>query len=401
MFAALKRVARPITRAILRFWPWHRRPQKGQFPPTRHPHSDLWTIFGSGGYTGFAPRRPGAGFAVLQPHGIPLHTGLPPATDLEGAVRKVRRAAVADTFEVLGLDYMPASLWHCVDRSEDVGDGIRTYLTALGLRTDKIREKRKAEIDRANDVLGLIVEIQGSFELLPLSVAHRLADELFSGDFKAVRRAAKAAACASRIRATGQSWRESVQLPVPKSLADRIQQVLTDPFSLEEEALVELDAEWRTLVRLLLAYEHAQLAAQAVRGESSATGAPELLSQFDALDAALRTDDFSLGGSDPIVKELDELGRRLARLIPNRNESWSGEPDHPLQSPPSELEAAASLLSLNADRSLSRRAILDAYRAYLRAHQLDLGSQEFGELERLGGAAQSAMRARDFLLASL
>jgi hypothetical protein len=403
MFAFFKQIWRSVAATFWRLWPGHSRGDGGHAAHFRHAshRSDLWSIFRGDDSIGFAPHRPVVGVAPPRPRTIPLQSVTPPTSDLEGAVRKVRRAAVADLFDVLGLDYMPSSLWHCVDRSEDIGDGMRTYFTALGLRTDKIRAKRKAEIARANDVLGLIVEIQGSFELLPLSVADRLADELFSGDFEVVRRAAKAAACASRIRATGHSWRETVRLPVSTSLADRVRQVLTDPFSLEEEALVELEMEWRMLVRLLLAYDHAQVAAENVRTGPASTEAIGLLTRFDSLERKLRAEDFLLSGSDQLVRELEGLGRRLSRFVPNGSAISLGENDGAVRAASSELEAAVLLLHLKPNQPLNRRAILNAYRAYLRANHPDLGSQGYGDFEHRSRGAHTAMRARDFLLARL
>jgi len=339
-----------------------------------------------------------------------------PTTRLQAGVRRLRRAAIADLFDNLGLKFLPSSVWHYTDNAHDLGDGLRTFFTAVGVRTDKLREKRKAEVARANEILSLLVDIQGSFDRLSPSVVEAVADRLFSGDYNAVRSAARVAAWAGRIAISSESWPAASRLPLFDVFIERAQMALADPLSVPAETLAELDGEWQQVMRLLLAYDEAMAERRVLDAELSsetinaaAQTRAVWLAEFEEVETRLKQRDQTATDAAEDIAELQSILRRLTE-----GRHWDDSPparsrQSPSQTPDAEnskgerteRRAALDLLGLSSSSALAKRQVLQAYGRFLKANHPDLGPQEPEEIERRRHLAGQAVRARDLLLAGL
>ena len=131
--------------------------------------------------------------AVARPLGSPSRARRddPASANTLARIKRMRRRAVVDMFDQVGLEPFPGQLWRFVDAERDPYHGVTTFLQAIGIDPEGIRRRDAAEIERANTVLDLLFSIDHVFDRVDPEVAVALEARLCSGDYRAVRLAAQ------------------------------------------------------------------------------------------------------------------------------------------------------------------------------------------------------------------
>lgn len=130
----------------------------------------------------------------------------PAAASTLARIKRMRRRAVVDMFDQVGLEPFPGQLWRFVDAERDPYHGVTTFLQAIGIDPDRIRHRDPAEIERANTVLDLLFAIDHVFDRVEPEVAVALEARLCSGDYGAVRLAAQVIETFEKIARIESRW---------------------------------------------------------------------------------------------------------------------------------------------------------------------------------------------------
>lgn len=129
-------------------------------------------------------------------------------------IKRMRRRAVVDMFDQVGLEPFPGQLWRFVDAERDPYHGVTTFLQAIGIDPDRVRRRDAAEIERANTVLDLLFSIDHVFDRVDPEVAVALEARLCSGDYRAVRLAAQVIETFEKIARIEARWPPDHRLAV-------------------------------------------------------------------------------------------------------------------------------------------------------------------------------------------
>jgi signal transduction histidine kinase len=116
----------------------------------------------------------------------------------------LRRAAVVQIFELAGLSVVPGQFWQFLGRNPAPADAVIEFLVALGLDVDLLRRGDIDEVERANDVLDVLVEVDGAFSRLSDSARADVQSALFCGEYDHVREIAQVVKTYSTILELGE-----------------------------------------------------------------------------------------------------------------------------------------------------------------------------------------------------
>ncbi len=151
--------------------------------------------------------------------------------DLQARIGRMRRAAVMDMFDQVGLAPFPGQLWRFVDADRDPGAGVSNFLRAIGIDPALITARDADEIERANEVLELLFSIDHVFDRIAPELAVALEARLCSGDYATVRLAAKVVKTFETIARMESRWPPEVRLGVLDAFVETVRAGLANPLA--------------------------------------------------------------------------------------------------------------------------------------------------------------------------
>lgn len=206
--------------------------------------------------------------AVARPTGIATrHRRTDPASAQTLArIKRMRRRAVVDMFDQVGLEPFPGQLWRFVDAERDPYHGVTNFLQAIGIDPELIRRRDRTEIDRANTVLDLLFSIDHVFDRVDPDVAVALEARLCSGDYRAVRLAAQVIETFEKIARIDARWPADHRLAVLDAFIQDMRAGAANPLAVPAEIAANAERIADGLNQHMLAFdaawaEHHRLAA--------------------------------------------------------------------------------------------------------------------------------------------
>ena len=207
--------------------------------------------------------------AVARPLGAstrPRRDGAVAASTM-ARIKRMRRRAVVDMFDQVGLAPFPGQLWRFVDAERDPYHGATAFLQAIGINPDQVRRRNAAEIERANTVLDLLFSIDHVFDRVDPDVAVALEVRLCSGDYRAVRLAAQVIETFEKIARIDARWPPDHRLAVLDGFIRSMRVGAANPLAVPPEIAANAGRIADHLNQHMLAFdaawtEHRRLSAQ-------------------------------------------------------------------------------------------------------------------------------------------
>lgn len=181
----------------------------------------------------------------------------PAAVNTLARIKRMRRRAVVDMFDQVGLEPFPGQLWRFVDAERDPYLGVTAFLQAIGIDPDRVRRRDKAEIERANTVLDLLFSIDHVFDRVEPEVAVALEARLCSGDYQAVRLAAQVIGTFEKIARLEARWPPGHRLAVLDAFIRDMRAGAANPLAVPTEIAVNSERIADGLNQHMLAFDTA------------------------------------------------------------------------------------------------------------------------------------------------
>lgn len=206
--------------------------------------------------------------AVARPFRAParVRRGDLVAANTLARIKRMRRRAVVDMFDQVGLEPFPGQLWRFVDAERDPYHGVTSFLQAIGIDPEGIRRRDPGEIERANTVLDLLFSIDHVFDRVDPEVAVALEARLCSGDYRAVRLAAQVIETFEKIARIDARWPPDHRLAVLDAFIADMRAGAANPLAVPAEIAANAERIADELNQHMLAFdagwaEHRRLAA--------------------------------------------------------------------------------------------------------------------------------------------
>lgn len=350
----------------------------------------------------------------------------PTGTPLDLKVRRLRRAAVLDIFDQLGLEVLPGQVWAFTDEADDIGNGLSAFFAQIGVDAEALRARDSAALDRANTTLDLLAEVGDAFQHLADEVKARIQSRLSSGDHELVRQTARTVAIFQRIYRQGLIWSDERRIGLFNAFLESVAEALDDPLSMAPDDVETAAALSDALQGLMNRFD----AVQARYGEvhdalidawpTAWDAAPEsalfderaslFVSLVDILKATRDTDvdavSESLDTLDGIVGDLASLLAEAQRAGRDGDSGGHGPSGAKWDSGPGrrggvggkpreDRNWALEILGLAGDPT--EEMVTKAFRAYQRRHHPDMGEQNDEERARRSELSKLGSRAREIL----
>lgn len=321
-------LGRLILGLIAAAWAWLRRRPAPAASPTAPPRRPI-----SGWLFGGHSERPIRATvtnddAPMRPR--PAATPLPPIDSgaaIGSGIRAMRRAAVIDMFDQVGLELVPGQLWRFVEDGVDVGQAVTDFLTQLGLDALAVRRGDRAELARANDVLELLVRGSDAFTRLSPEAVARIEKAIFSGDYDRVRGAVEIVSIYESIVRLGDRWSADARFVIFEEFLGTVAGELADPLAATLDDARTAEAVADRMAGLMDRLDHGRqlhaLWRDTLRNldRGSWEGWPEAdeirrgVVQFENLAESLRTRLFDLDEVAELIAKLEEINTFLERTI--------------------------------------------------------------------------------------
>ncbi len=306
------------------------------------------------------------------------------SADTLARIKRMRRRAVVDMFDQVGLEPFPGQLWRFVDAERDPYHGVTTFLLAIGIDPEGIRLRDAAEIERANTVLDLLFSIDHVFDRVAPDIAAQLEAHLCSGDYATVERAAQLIQTFEKIARIDQRWPAGERLALLDAFIGDARAGLADPLAVPPALAAHAARVADELVRQMVALDVARAEQARLRGElarhwpmvwnAAAEGRLRLamIAQADRAvatllgEAALRHEDVEalLGAIAGANHALQELADRIAR-------AGRGEAAAPARASLSDFDHALAFFGFAADARPDRDALRQRFRELARTMHPD------------------------------
>jgi hypothetical protein len=256
----------------------------------------------------------------------------PPGTLLEANLRQLRRAAVLDTFDHLGLAVAPGQVWTCVDQASSLTEGLEEFFERTGCDIARVRANDAAERDRTNELLELLVDVATAFERLSHDAKTRINRKIYSGQFAEVRQAARIVSIFERIRQLGAATPEEGRLAAVTAFLLERAGSLADPLGASLEQAEAAEAAADQLRRIVSDFDAARLRRAALEEQLSrpapagaADQAGPMLEHFDDVCGRLRAPPAAdIQTASAAVAELGDICGRLEALLAPPRRSRGG-----------------------------------------------------------------------------
>lgn len=246
----------------------------------------------------------------------------------DARIRRMRRRAVVDMFDQVGLEPFPGQLWRFVDAERDPMIGVVRFLDAIGVDPDRVRARDRAEVERANTVLDLLFAIDHVFDRVAPPVAVALEARLCSGDYGAVERAAQIVQTFEKIVRIEARWPQGQRLAVLDAFIEDMRAGAADPLSVPPQAADNAERIANLMNAHMLAFDEAWAAHTALTARLEArwpppwNSAPQAQRRAEALAAAagarhelLTNATLSRAGVDAVLARIASADAMLGALM--------------------------------------------------------------------------------------
>ena len=314
-------------------------------------------------------------------------------------LQRMRRRAVIDMFDQVGLGPFPGQLWRFVDVERDPYVGVASFFEAIGIDIDRLKQRDPCEIDRANTVLELLFSIDHVFDRVAPDIAAQLEAHLCSGDYATVERAAQLIQTFEKIGRIDQRWPSGRRLALLDAFIGDARAGLADPLAVPPALAANVARVADELVRQMVVLdvglaEQARLRDELSRHWPMVWNVAEegrlrlaMTAQADRAaatllgDATLRHEEVEalLGAIAGANRALQELADRIARAERGEAAPRGG-------ASLSDFDHALAFFGFAADARPDREAIRRRFRELARAMHPDVARPA-------GGAAGDAARA--------
>lgn len=327
-----------------------------------------------------APPDAGAYAFERVPAGPPFHEVNHPV------LRSLRRRALGELFDWLGLDFVPGQLLERSDHGDDPIAAFTTFLRSVGCDPERVRRRDPAELARLRDAVDLLMAFDSLTARLEPAQRDALQLLLLDGDIGRLRMAAERLFALSGLLAAHEALDASVPLAAYEALAARAKAMLGRLLALTdaEVAGIETEAErWRHLARrraLLAQRIAAALAAldRAPQNPARAQRRNGLAERQHAIGSALSLDPgLTPAEAAALLDELDGLLAALQDLL--REAEAEAEAAERFRSEAatdrlyrSDEEAALAFFGLARDARPDGATLRAAWRRYMKDHHPDL-----------------------------
>lgn len=364
-------------------WGWFRRARARPASGIRFGWRGL---FGRASADRVGPAPIAARDAVVRPEPArPHHNPRAPAAPATLIrLQRMRRRAVIDMFDQVGLGPFPGQLWRFVDAERDPYAGIARFFDAIGIEIDRVKRREPGEIERANIVLELLFSIDHVFDRVAPDIAAQLEAHLCSGDYATVERAAQLIQTFEKIARIDQRWPAGERLALLDAFIGDARAGLADPLAVPPALAAHAARVADELVRQMVALDVARAEQARLRGElarhwpmvwnAAAEGRLRLamIAQADRAvatllgEAALRHEDVEalLGAIAGANHALQELADRIAR-------AGRGEAAAPARASLSDFDHALAFFGFAADARPDRDALRQRFRELARTMHPD------------------------------
>lgn len=173
-------------------------------------------------------------------------------------VKRMRRRAVIDMFDQVGLGPFPGQLWRFIDAEPDPFAGVMLFLEAVGVDAAAVRRRDAGEIERANTVLELLFSIDHVFDRVAPEVAAGLEARLCSGDYAAVHRAAEVIQTFEAIARLAARWPAEGRLAVLDHFLREMRAGAADPLAVPPHQAVHAARAARELSEHMVQFDSAR-----------------------------------------------------------------------------------------------------------------------------------------------
>ena len=254
----------------------------------------------------------------------------PPAAAILPRIQKMRRAAVVDIFDQLSLDIVPGQIWRFIGDQGPIDVGITEFFTKVGVDAEKLRRRNVRERARANDVLELLVRIDGAFGRVGARARQAIEAAIFSGDYDRVRRSAEIVAIYEAILRLAERWEKDDLIRGFRQFLGQIQDEIDDPLSstLEDaeqaQSVAEAMNDYMMSIALQLdRYAHLRAtifgpAAPNWRDWPEGADIAREMAVFEEVVTQLRTRDLAPDDVDAMIGELTAIIDKLEAVIASR-----------------------------------------------------------------------------------
>ena len=304
------------------------------------------------------------------------------------ALRRLRRRALNEIFEWLGLDYVPGELLERSDHSLDAVEALVTFLRGIGCDPEAVRRRDPAELERLNEAVDLLMAFGPLTRALDPAPRERLQRLIYSGDFQRLRDAATDLTTLVAILAAYETRREERHLAAYDSFIAGIRKSLNRLPDIPAGEAKEARARSERLVGLLRLYDTIARRAETViaalrRGAARASG--DLAQRRDAaitryeaivvrlglegglseaeLASLLRDLESSLSELRTVLRALEAEAEAASDFDPRAETAKVYR---------SESEAALAFFGFPAGAKPDSTAIRSAWRAFMKANHPDL-----------------------------
>lgn len=217
-------------------------------------------LFGRASDERLAPPSIKASDAVVRPAEATgrraLHRRNP--AEIEAKLRQMRRRAVVDMFDQVGIGPFPGQLWRFVDAENDPYAGVMAFLGAIGVDPHRLRARDPDEVERTNRVLELLFSIDHVFDRVTPEVAAALEACLCSGDYAAVERAATVIQIFEKIARIEARWPVHQRLALLDAFINDARAGIADPLAVPASAAEQAGRIADELVRQMVALDSAR-----------------------------------------------------------------------------------------------------------------------------------------------
>lgn len=188
--------------------------------------------------------RPAAGPAPAPPHAGRAERWLdrtPRAASgrVDPVVRELRRRAVVDLFDWLGIGWVPGQVLRILDRTGDPGLAVKTFVEAVGLDQLKVRRREPEELARLERVVDLLIALDTLRAYLDRPVLERLEDSLFEGNYDEIERAIRVLEPLAAVAAGRERSRRLRPVRTIATFYEEVEACWRDPLTITAEEAEE------------------------------------------------------------------------------------------------------------------------------------------------------------------
>lgn len=296
----------------------------------------------------------------------------------------LRRRAVNELFDWLGLTVIPRQVWPILARTGDPGETIMLFARSLGCDPDRLRRRDTDEIERLQGAIDLLIVLNDLAPAFDLEQRRELEVILFSGDYDTVTRYGRILFSLQSILHGFDRTKDLPLFAAYQSFKDEVTLYKHRPLELTPDDLEQALYLSDRFERSLLSYTNLNVEIEAQIDAALSSWPPDaddldnrLLHGITARSSEikmtlLRNNTLTIDEIEALVEECNTILNNIIELIHRVSGSFtSAGHDRAPDSRETELKEARIFLDLPLDSPLSFKDIKNAFRAFARTHHPD------------------------------